>query len=104
MEAAARGFSDDASPTFQCADENPGAEGSCQSLNSASAKPLWRECQTVNYAPCQFKETGKFFLDASSPPPCPSQITGSVSPALPEVGKPAAKRAQYPPHLSATPL
>ena len=83
MEAAARGFSDDASPTFHCADENPGAEGSCQSLNSASAKPLWRECQTVNYAPCPIKETGKFFLDASSPcfarPPSPSQITGSVS-------------------------
>ena len=56
--------------------------------------------------PANLKKPGNSSLMHHRPLPCPSQITGSVSLSLflPEVGKPAAKRAQYPPHLSATPL
>ena len=76
---SARSFSDDASHTFQWADENPGPKAFSRSLNLASAKLLSRECQTVNYAPAPLKKLEKFFPWCIIAPCPPSQITGSVS-------------------------
>ena len=79
------------------------------SINLATAKPLSRECQTVNYALRTIKETGKFLLDASSSPSLSAllrlqEVFLSVSLSLKLASQLQSEHRTLLSHLSATPL